>query len=69
MTVPLLVSNADAAGILAISEDRVRTLAKTGILERRFIGKGTRNYRIVYTSLEKYAAGLPKDPVPVGEAS
>jgi excisionase family DNA binding protein len=63
MTTPLMVTTAEAAVILAVSEDRVRSLAKTGVLERRFIGKGTRNYRILYSSLQRYVDGLSQDPV------
>lgn len=70
MTAPkLLVSVAEASEVIAQSEWIVRDLAKRGILEKRYVGKGTRNYRITYASLVKYVESLSIDPIPVGESA
>jgi hypothetical protein len=63
MTQPILVSVTDAAKTLAISTAQVYALAAEGRLEKRYIGKGTRNFRLTYKSLERYAASLSQDPV------
>ena len=59
---PILVTAADASTALAISITKVRELADAGVLDKRYIGKGTRNYRITYASVEAYAASLSQDP-------
>lgn len=61
-TTPILVTVAEAAHILALSPARVYGLANDGTLEKRYIGKGTRNYRITYTSCQRYSDGLSQDP-------
>lgn len=63
MTAPILVTAGDACRILAISQSKVYELAANGQLEKRYFGKGTRNFRITYASLERYAASLSPDPV------
>lgn len=60
---PILVTVTDAAQTLALSTAKVYALAAEGQLEKRYIGKGTRNFRLTYESVEKYAAGLSQDPV------
>lgn len=59
---PILVTVAEAANLLALSPARVYGLANDGVLEKRYIGKGTRNYRLTYDSLVDYANGLSHDP-------
>lgn len=63
MTDPILVSVTDAARALSLSTAKVYALAAEGQLEKRYIGKGTRNFRLTYKSVEKYAASLSPDPV------
>lgn len=63
MTDPILVTVPEAARILAISTSEVYSLAAEGQLEKRYIGKGTRNFRLTFKSLQKYAASLSQDPV------
>lgn len=58
----LLYRVAEAAEILSLTEREVYELASKGVLEKRFIGKGTRNYRIPAASLEEYARDLPTEP-------
>lgn len=60
-TPPLLVTSAEAADILSVSEKVVRDLANDGVLEKKYIG--TRNYRITYESLQRYVDSLSQDPV------
>lgn len=59
---PLLVTAKDAAGLLGVSTVAVYELAADGgPLDKRYIGKGTRNFRITYASLEQYVAALPSE--------
>lgn len=60
---PILLTVADAADTLSLSLAETYKLAAEGKLEKRYIGKGTRNFRLTYESLERYAAGLSQDPV------
>lgn len=60
---PLLVTVAEACAVVAQSDNKVRALANDGVLEKRYIGKGTRNYRITYESLQRYVDSLSQDPV------
>lgn len=55
---PLLVSKKDAAAMLSVTEREVIRLINAGELERRYIGGGTKYYRIPYASLEAYVATL-----------
>lgn len=59
----LLYRVAEAADVLSLSERKVYELASKGVLEKRFVGKGTRNYRIPHESLAAYVAGLSTEPV------
>lgn len=59
----LLYRAAEAADILGLTEREVYVLAAAGRLEKRYIGKGTRNFRIPLASIEAYAEGLPTEPV------
>lgn len=63
MTTPILVTVAEATHILSLSQTKVYELANDGVLEKRYIGKGTRNYRLTYDSLVDYVNGLSQDPV------
>ena len=61
---PLLVTAKEAGEILSLSSTEVYDLAAKGKLEKRYVGKGTRNFRLTYASLEAYAASLSQDPIP-----
>lgn len=63
MTDPILVTVPEAARVLAISTSEVYSLAAEGQLEKRYIGKGTRNFRLTFKSVKKYADSLSQDPV------
>lgn len=58
----LLYRVAEVAEILSLSEREVYELASKGVLDKRFIGKGTRNYRIPAESVADYASSLPTEP-------
>lgn len=59
---PLLVTAKEAAGIVGLSLPLIYELSTDGgPLERRYVGKGTRNFRITYASLERYVASLPTE--------
>ena len=58
----LLYTVAEAAAALGVSENHVYVLARQGSLEKRYIGKGTRNFRIPADSLQSYVDGLPTEP-------
>ena len=60
----ILYTVRDAATAMSISTDSVYDLCSTGLLERRYIGKGTRNFRIPAGSLLAYVESLPIDPLP-----
>lgn len=61
---PLLITAKEAAGLLGVSPTAVYILAASGELgERRFIGKGTRNYRLEYAAVEAYVKRLPTAPL------
>ena len=60
---PILVSAKEAANLLGISTFRVYELAASGVLEKRYHGKKTRNFNLTYESVEKYAASLPTEPL------
>lgn len=59
----LLLRAAEAAEMLSLTEREVYELASKGLLEKRYIGKGTRNFRIPLASIEAYAEGLPTEPL------
>lgn len=58
----LLLRAAEVAALLSITEREVYELASGGALEKRYIGKGTRNFRIPFASVKSYADGLPTEP-------
>lgn len=60
---PIMVTAEEAAKLTGLSKSTIRDLAATGRIEKRYIGKGTRNYRIMYASLVAYADSLSIDPV------
>lgn len=60
---PILVSAKEAAGLLGISTFQVYELASGGVLEKRYIGNGRRNFRLTYESVERYANDLPSEPI------
>lgn len=60
---PLLVTVAEAQMLLGQSSTKIYELAADGKLQKRYIGKGTRNFRIVYASIEAYIDTLSPDPV------
>lgn len=55
----------EAAYILGLPKHTIYTLSAgdDAVLERRYIGKGTRNFVITYESVERYFNGLPTEPV------
>lgn len=61
--VRLLKAN-KVADVLDVSVMSVYELAASGVLEKRYIGEGTRNFRITYASLKAYVDSLSADPVP-----
>ncbi len=61
---PLLYTVKDAQTRSSLSRGELRRLCNAGILERRYVGEGTRFYRITAESLDRYIANLPADPVP-----
>ena len=63
MTSKLLVSVNEAAEMLSLTPRLVYELAANNRLEKRYVGKGTRNFRIPVTSLQAYVDSLPIDPV------
>lgn len=62
MNARLLVTVADAATMLALSEKGTYTLAANGDLEKKYIGNGKRNFRITVASIEAYVDRLDSDP-------
>lgn len=59
----ILLRAAEVAQMLSLTEREVYELASAGKLEKRYIGKGTRNFRISAESVEAFAANLPTEPV------
>ncbi len=60
---PALYSVKDAAIRTSLSEWEIRRLLDTGVLERRYIGQGTRYYRVTAESVERFLASLPSEAV------
>lgn len=60
---PILVTVKEAEAFLALSSTKVYELAANGTLEKKYVGKGTRNFRLTYASLVRYAEALSQDPV------
>lgn len=59
----LLISATDAAKALSLSPRETYNLIETGVLgPKRYIGKGTRNFRLEYAFVKAYADGLPTEP-------
>jgi hypothetical protein len=56
------VSVREATDALSLSTAQVYELAAPGTLEKRYIGKGTRNFRLTAESLRAYAESLPTEP-------
>lgn len=50
---------------LGESRTTVYNLCATGVLEKVYIGKGTRNFRITIASIERYEASQSHDPIEV----
>lgn len=63
MSTPILVTVKEASELLSLSSTEVYDLAAKGLLEKRYVGKGTRNFRLTYASLEQYAGSLSQDPI------
>ena len=61
----LMVTAKEAQEMLGLSDTKVYALAADGKLEKKYIGKGTRNFRITVESIERYVASLDSDPVEV----
>lgn len=62
-TKPLMVTVREAEDILKLSSTKVYELASKGVLVKRYVGNGRRNFRLEYASLERYVAGLSQDPL------
>ncbi len=60
---PALYRVKDAAERLAVSQWEVRRLCDAGVLERRYIGEGSRFYRVTVSSVERYLESLPAEAV------
>lgn len=60
---PLLYTVADAQVRSSLSRGELRRLCNEGVLERRYVGEGSRYYRITAASLDRYIDGLPSEPV------
>lgn len=58
-----LFTAGEVAQILKVNVVAVYELAAAGELEKRYIGKGTRNFRIPYGSLKRFVQGLPTEPI------
>lgn len=58
----ILVTVAEAADLLSIDVRSVYRLTSEGVLERRYVGKGTKQFRIPVAALREYAASLPTAP-------
>lgn len=59
---PILVTVKDAAHMLALSDKAVYDLAAAGKLEKKYVGKGTRNFRLTVASIEQFVESLERDP-------
>lgn len=66
---PLMVTVKDAAHLLALSEKAVYDLAADGKLEKKYVGKGTRNFRLTTASLERFVESLDRDPKPEADVA
>lgn len=60
---PILVTVKEAEAFLALSSTKIYELAANGVLEKKYVGKGTRNFRLTYASLQRYADQLSQDPI------
>lgn len=63
MSDQILCTVKQAAEMLAIGPADVYDLANDGTLSKRYIGKGTRNYRLLVSEIREYAEGLPSERV------
>lgn len=59
----ILVTASEAAEMLSLSPQEVYNLAADGKFDKRYVGKGTRNFRITVESIQRYADGLSPDPI------
>lgn len=59
----LLVTAREAAQMLSVGVLVIYRLAAEGKLEKRYIGRGTRHFRIPVESVRHYAETAPRDPV------
>ena len=50
--------------MLRLSPNSIYELAATGVFTKRYVGTGTRNFRLEVSELEAYVKGLPTEPVP-----
>lgn len=57
----ILVTVKEAAWMLSLPEHAIRQAVSFGDLDRVFIGKGTKNYRIVYGSLLAWVNSMPRE--------
>lgn len=58
----ILVTVAEAAEMLAVSPKTIYELTSAGEFTKRYVGKGTRNFRLQVDELVQYAAKLPTEP-------
>lgn len=61
MTEKLLVTAREASALLSIGLTTVYALANSGVLEKRYIGKGARDFRLTMNSLRAYVESLPTE--------
>lgn len=58
----IMITVKEAAWMLSLPEGTIRDAAIVGDVQRVFIGKGTKNYRIVYGSLLAWVNTMPREP-------
>lgn len=57
-----LITVAEAADMLSLSPGTVYGLAASGTFTKKYVGKGTRNFRLALVEVEEYADTLPTEP-------
>lgn len=58
----ILLRVSEAAHVLSMTEHEVYVLARAGHFTKRYVGKGTRNFRLQADEVREYAAHLPTEP-------
>lgn len=58
----ILVTVSEAAQMLGLAPATVYDLANAGEFTKRYVGRGTRNFRLQVDELQQYAMRLPTEP-------